>query len=366
MSSSAGALAGIPNSDALPPPTTPNPRRGRRLVRRLALAAVVALLGLGGYTGYVGLVGSDQFIHPIGNTDCRTPLDRYGWPYEAINYDPLDDAALRSVNADMEHCTTQGAVAADEVLAADGVPIGGWYIPSAAGSGPTAPTVVLVHGWAANKSEVLKYAVPLHQSFNVVAFDLRNGGRSGRTATTFGIREQLDLEAIVDWLERTKHPDHLFVMGNSMGGATAVLAAATDPRIEALILDSTHARVWDVVSRRLEVDAGHPALPGTPAIFAGVWVRTGLNLSEADPVAVVAARGRRPLLLIHGTADLNDLPDRSAQVMLRAAREAGVPAELRMCQGGTHGKLIEACPEEWGAWSVEFLDRALGASDAAS
>jgi uncharacterized protein len=332
-------------------------RRGRLLIGG---AAALVLVGATGYTVYVGAIGSDQFIHPTGNADCRTPLDQYGWAYEAINYDIADDAALRSANADMKACSSQGARAGNEVVTSDGVRIAGWYIPAANGAGPTAATVVLVHGWAANKSEVLRYAVPLHATFNVVAFDLRDGGRSTGTESTFGLREPADLKAIVDWLVRAKQPAHIAVMGNSMGGATAVRAAATDQRIEALILDSMHARVVDVLARRLEVDAGHPALPGTPAVLVGVWLRTGLNLMDADPIKAIPALGRRPILLLHGTADANDLPARSVYDIEREAKAAGVPVELHMCEGATHGKVIDTCPVDWGRWSVEFLNRAFG------
>jgi uncharacterized protein len=337
-----------------------------RLFGRRAVAVVVglAVAGLVGYTVYVGFVGSDQLIHPTGNPDCRTPMVRYGWSYEGINYDVADDSTLARDNPDMSNCSSQGAVAGDVVVALDGTRIGGWYIPAASGagdgSGGSGTTVVLVHGWGANKSEALKYAVPFHDAFNVVAFDLRNGGRSSRTPTTFGIRERLDLEAIIDWLVRTKHPAHIAVMGNSMGGATSVLAASTDPRIEALILDSMHARVVDVVGRRLEVDAGHPSLPGTPAIIVGIWVRIGLKLMDADPISFIPTIGKRPLLLIHGTADLNDLPSRSAEAIYAEAQRVGVPVELHLCEGAPHGRIIDTCPADWARWSVEFLDRAFG------
>jgi pimeloyl-ACP methyl ester carboxylesterase len=340
-------------------------RTGRRGARRIAAlvlglaAALVLAVGLG-YTAYVGAVGSEGLIHPTGNPDCRTPLVRYGWTYEAINYDIADDAVLRSANPDMEKWSSQGATAGAEVVTSDGVRIAGWYIPAANGTGATGATVVLVHGWAANKSEVLKYAVPLHATFNVVAIDLRGGGQSSKSDVTFGPREKFDLEAIIDWLERTKHPAHIAVMGNSMGGATAVLAAADDRRIEALILDSMHARVEDVVGRRLEVDEGHPSIPGTPAILLGIWLRTGLNLMDANPINYIPALGHRPLLLIHGTADQQDLPARSADANYQAAQAADVPVELRMCEGGTHGHLIDTCPADWGRWSVDFLDRAFG------
>lgn len=330
-----------------------------RRVRRgfVALLATLMLLGLTGFSTFVGAVGSGTLLRPDPIPDCRTPLARYGWTYEAINYDIADDTALQNQNGDMEHCTDQGASAGSDVVTSDGIRIAGWYVPAADRVGPSAATVVLVHGWDANKSEVLRYAVPLHQQFNVVAFDLRDGGRSSRTESTFGLREKLDLEAVIDWLVRTKNPVHIAVMGNSMGGGTATLAAASDPRIEALILDSTHAHVSDILDRRLEVDAGYPSEPGMPAILAGIWLRTGLDLMDADPVNAIPALGRRPLLIVHGAADIHDLPARSADVNYRAAVDAGVPVEMHMCPGATHGHVIDTCPTEWGQWVVAFLDR---------
>jgi dienelactone hydrolase len=180
--------------------------------------------------------------------------------------------------------------------------------------------------------------------------------------TTFGLREQLDLKAVLDWLGRTKHPAHIAVMGNSMGGGTAALLAATDPRIEALVLDSTHAYVANILVRRLEVDAGHPALPGMPAILAGIWARTGLDLMAADPVGAIPALGRRPLLLLHGSADIHDLPALSVDVIEQAAIAAGVPVEKHLCAGATHGLVIDTCPTEWGQWIVGFLDRTFPAT----
>jgi pimeloyl-ACP methyl ester carboxylesterase len=334
-------------------------RRVRRIRRGVAaLLAALALLGLTGYTAYVGAVGSDTLAHPVAIPDCRTPLVRYGWTYEAINYDIADDSVLRAHNPDMENCSSQGAIAGNQVVTADGIRIAGWYVPAANGAGPTGATVVLVHGWDANKSEVLKYAVPLHPTFNVVAIDERDGGRSGQTDSTFGLHEKLDVEAIIDWLERTKHPAHIAVMGNSMGGGAAALAAAGDSRIEALVLDSTHAHVSNILERRLEVDAGHPALPGTPALIAGFWLRTGVDLMQADPISAIPALGKRPLLLIHGAADVHDLPALSVDLVYQKALDSGVPVEMHLCPGATHGKVIDTCPTEWGHWIAAFLDRA--------
>ncbi|HEX5590781.1 MAG TPA: alpha/beta fold hydrolase [Candidatus Limnocylindrales bacterium] len=338
-------------------PVAGRPRR-RSLIRRVIVALVaVAVIALVGFVGYVAAIGPELFMRPTPAADCRTPMDRFGWEYEAINYDVADDAALRSANADMTDCASQGATAGADVVAADGVPIGGWYIPAADGAGPTATTVILVHGWGDNKSGLLKYATAFHDRFNVVAFDLRNGGRSGSKDTTFGLAEQDDLEAIIDWLVREKGPDHIAVMGNSMGGGTTLIAAADDPRIEAVILDSTHARVRELLDRRMDVDEGLPAVPTTWAVMTSMRLRFGYDLDQADPVNFIADLGDRPLLVVHGTADRHDVPSKSADVNVAEAESSGVDVELRMCEGGEHGKLVEACPDDWAAWTVSFLDR---------
>jgi hypothetical protein len=42
------------------------------------------------------------------------------------------------------------------------------------------------------------------------------------------------------------------------------------------------------------------------------------------------------------------------------AERAGVPVELHLCAGATHGLVIDTCPVDWTRWSVDFLDRAFG------
>jgi uncharacterized protein len=342
---------------------TPAPREAGwpRRVATVLLAAVIglALAGLLAYLLYVGAAGSERFIHPTDkNEDCRTPAVRHGWDYEAINYDKADDARLAATFGDMKTCASQGDLAGAEVTAADGIHIGGWYIPAANGVGPSGPTVILVHGGAANKSEVLKYAPPFHERYNIVAFDLRNGGRSSPADTTLGYREQLDVGAVIDWLDRTKHPRWIGVMGNSMGAASALAAARGDERIRALLLDSMHARAVTMVGRIFEAEVHHPPQPGGWAIVIGVSLRIGEDVTGVDPVRTITALGDRPVLLIHGTADEVNRPGESAELNLAAARDAGVPAELEYCEGGTHGELIDRCPEEWARWATRFFEGA--------
>ena len=328
--------------------------------RRVAVALVLAVvLGFGGYASYVGYAGSDRMFNASRSSDCRTPASSFGWTYEAINYDPADDVRLASENPDLERCRDQGAPAGGAVVAADGVRLDGWYIPAANGVGPTGPTLVLVHGGSSNKSDFLPYAVPFHDSYNVVVMDLRNAGRSDHVATTLGVHERFDVAAMVDWVERTKHPARLGAVGDSMGAAAILAAAADDERIEAVVLDSMHATFVGLWSALLETEGGQPSLPGSWAIAVVASLRLGVDVTSIDPVRTITRLGNRPALLIHGTADATDVPEDSAERNFDAALAAGVPVELHYCQGARHAQVLGRCPAEWARWATSFMEAAL-------
>jgi pimeloyl-ACP methyl ester carboxylesterase len=335
--------------------------RRRRIVVMGPLA--VALITLGGYLLYAGARGSDGLMHPERSVNCETPRQAFGWAYEAINYDPADDATLAATNPDPKHCSSQGSSAGTEVVSRDGVPIAGWYIP-ADSLAPSGPTILIVHGWSGNKSSMLPLAGPLHDEFNIAFIDLRDSGRSGITDVTMGVREQFDVEAMVDWLERTKHPSWIGAIGNSMGGATVLAAAASDQRLRAVLLESTHASAVTSGGNVIENDRGFPAQPTGWATITAVSMRIGADVAAVDPARTIGQMGSRPVLLIHGTADRTDPPAQSAEVNLRAAREAGVTATLAYCRGGTHGASLEMCPAEWTSWARAFFEEASRAAAA--
>jgi pimeloyl-ACP methyl ester carboxylesterase len=332
-------------------------------VRRwLGLILVVGLIAGTGYMVYAAAKGGEYLVKGADVAGCATPDDQYGWAYEAINYDIGDDATLHEQNVDLSACTNQGEEAGEEVVTDDGERIAGWYIPAANGAGPTASTVVLVPGFRTNKSGILHYGVGLHDEYNLVAFDLRNSGRSTGDKTSAGVLEQRDLRAIIDWLERTKHPDHIGVLGNSLGAATALSEVVGDDRIEAVVLDSMHTRLRYQVEARVEQEFHQPAYPATWAVLAGASLMAGVDVNAADADDVVARYDRRPMLLIHGTADTQDLPART-QAFFEGLQARGVPVELRWCDDSGHnaeaGMPAEVCADDYGQWLRDFFSRAM-------
>jgi pimeloyl-ACP methyl ester carboxylesterase len=116
------------------------------------------------------------------------------------------------------------------ITTADGAKLAAWLIPSAV---PNAPALVLLHGYPANKADLLPIAGALQSRFTVLLLDFRYFGKSEGAATTLGFRERADLRGAVDTLAQRGHP-RIGVFGYSLGGAVAILGAAEDPRIRAV------------------------------------------------------------------------------------------------------------------------------------
>lgn len=332
-----------------------------RWIRRLLiLAAIAALAYTVGFAGYGFVFAADEYVAGTPrDTNCQTPGSKFGWAYEAVNYDPADDAVLLAANPNPAKCASQGTLAGTTVVAPDGVHLAAWYIPRAtdpvASDGTTAPTVVIVHGGKSDKSGMLAYAPAFHDAFNLLIVDLRNSGRSSPAFSSGGLHEQSDLRVMIDWLEGAKHPRWLAVMGNSNGAATALAEAIGDTRVSALILDSMHASIEKQLGNVIVTEHSLPAWPGAWGIIAGVSWRLGESIESVDPIRTIVQLKDRSILLTHGVIDHVDRPADSLDLNVAAARAAGVDIEVHTCAGADHGKVIEVCGADWAVWVRSFL-----------
>ncbi len=339
-------------------PVDPRTERRSRLTRWVSFAFALLLIGLVAYFAYIGWEGSRQLaFSPTNSSDCRTPA-AMGWAYEAINYDIATDAGLAE-EPDPTRCAGQGVPAGTAVTGPGGVGLAGWWIPAASGIGPAGPTVVLAHGWSSNKSNMLDRAAMLHGEYNLLILDFRNHGQSEAADTTQGVREAGDLAAMIDWLEVSKAPDHVAVLGVSMGGASTLMQAARDERIDAVIVESTHATLANAIQARLDSEGYPLAVPGSWAALLGALIRTGVDMSSADPVQAIDLLDGRPVLLIGGGDDRSIGRD-DANELLEAAHEAGSTATLEVCVPAGHTEAPETCPSEYRTWVQEFLAETIG------
>ncbi|BES73325.1 alpha/beta fold hydrolase [Marinobacter nanhaiticus D15-8W] len=128
-------------------------------------------------------------------------------------------------------------------------------------------TLVLLHGFAANKENWLRMAGYLTESYNVYAIDLPGHGESNRDLERdYSIDAQVGyVRAILDALVL----ERVHMVGNSMGGAITALYAATYPDriITATLLDPAGIFEYDseLVSRVLDGD--NPLIVSKPGDF---------------------------------------------------------------------------------------------------
>ena len=103
-------------------------------------------------------------------------------------------------------------------------------------------TVIFCHGVWANHREMESRAELLwNRGFSVMTFDFQGCGESEGRYTSLGLREVDDLFAAVDYLAARGDAGPLGVVGNSMGGAVAIMAAARDERMRAVVTDGAFA-----------------------------------------------------------------------------------------------------------------------------
>lgn len=190
----------------------------------------------------------------------------------------------------------------DVSIAVEGATLSAWLFEQ---PGPARCGVVLSHGYRSTRYGVLKYA-PLvwKRGCDVLALDARYHGDSTGAHATFGVREKRDLVAVVDWLAgRLAVPRaRIGLLGESMGAAISLQAAALIPDLGFVAADSAFSDLRTILARQGEVRYGAVIGVFLPAALAVAGWRAGVDLDDAAPVRH-APRIRAPVFLLHSQDD---------------------------------------------------------------
>jgi len=243
--------------------------------------------------------------------------------------------------------------------ARDGLELAGWFVPAK----DAQRTAIVCHGVGADKSDMLDFVAALTAGgYNVLAFDFRGHGASAGHTVSYGKREMLDILGAVDWV-RAHEPraaQHIVGVGWSMGAASLILAAAEDPRIEALHLDAAYARTRDIAR---VIAAPFPPVYEQLGLHIGLVLgslEAGVNLYTLAPVEVIAGIAPRPIMLVHGEED--ELIAIEQGRLLFAA--AGEPKWFHPIAGAGHCATINVETPRYEQRMLEFLDKALASASA--
>lgn len=237
----------------------------------------------------------------------------------------------------------------------DGLELAGWYIP---GRQPNA--IILVHGIDANRAALLPHAAVLAGAgYPLLLFDLRGHGQSEGSEITYGYREVLDVQAAADYLLALPEIKQVGALGTSLGGAAVVRAAAVDPRLRAIVVESSFSSLTEAVEEAFEDRSIFPKWPFAPLLVALAEQRLGMKVSDVDSARDVAAVSPRPVLIIHGTADSLFPPDHALK-MYAAAKD---PKTLWLIEGLGHSSPITDHEAEYRERVVTFFEEAFAAKD---
>lgn len=219
---------------------------------------------------------------------------------------------------------------------APGVPaFDAWLFPGLR----TAPVIILCHGYGSQRSDLLTMIAPLQEhQYNVVVFDFSgHGAIPGRT--TLGRQEAATVLALVEELSRRNDLDgtRFGVWGADMGGYAALVAAASDPRIKAVAVDS----VYDQPMQFLDLQVARTGATSIPLV--ATFTRWGYRLlnwsSRNDPTlssrvgslnqtAKLFIQGRDAPVLAEQTLQLFlSAPEPKAQELLQRTDYASLPKD---------------------------------------
>lgn len=285
------------------------------LIRRAGLAAAIAAAPLG-LAYRFALAYRARAGYPHQNPPRVTPAD-FDLPFESIT--------VRSGDLSLP----------------------GWFIPARGGA--PGPGVALVHGWESARDRTLPNAAFLHAAgFHCLAVDVRGHGENLAealpvSAGEFGLDALAAFRALLERDEVTEGA----IAGHSMGAIGAILAAAADPRVQAIVATSGPADPY-----RLTRQTFHLANLPIPDLIAYplAWLTTRVYLAprghtvEEISASRAITRYRGPILLAHGDAD-QVVPVGHMRRLAAAARGARTaadpPIETLVIPDGHHSWLYE-------------------------
>ena len=203
--------------------------------------------------------------------------------------------------------------------------------------GTEGATIVVSHGYGGDQDEMLPVANALHAAgFNVVTYNER--GQSGGVRSRSEALESKDLRSVIDVVSRHAYvnPNEIGEFGFSMGGATTILEAASDPRVKAVVDDAGWSQVKDWARSSPSDAILKPTSLFSPLSLKLFELRTGVDLNSISPKNFIARISPRPVFILQGTAD-TDVPPSASLVNYAHAK---APRTLWMVPGEGHEATI--------------------------
>lgn len=232
----------------------------------------------------------------------------------------------------------------------DGLALKGWYIEA---EDKNAPALVCMHGGRDDKRYFLPLAPALHAAgFALLLIDGRCHGESADDpkGLSLGVRDHMDVMGGADFLTAQGHTK-LGALGCSQGSACVVIAAARDPRLKTLILESTGYKIGRAASMMFPKGTGFLV----HIMTMGLMLRLGYPFmdalkAEGSQYRLANRLADRDVLILQGDNDeITPLEDVAAY-----AARFGRATPVEVLPGGKHC-ILRRDPEWYKARALPFL-----------
>lgn len=214
----------------------------------------------------------------------------------------------------------------------DNLKLKGWFIPAQI---QTKKTIIGLHGYPADKGNILPFLAFLNKNYNIFLFDFRYLGESQGAYTTAGASEVKDLKAAIKFL-KSRGIKEIGIWGFSMGGAVALMESSNRKEIKAIISEASYASLAPFAQELYPI-------PGLKIIFGKLiifWAKLFLSINIQDITPAKNAQNIKiPVLLIHSQSDYT-IPFQNALLIQKSLKE-NKQAEFFFPQNLIHGQFSQ-------------------------
>lgn len=231
-------------------------------------------------------------------------------------------------------------------LSHDGLTLQAWYLPPQHGV-----VILLLPGLGSAREGMLREgAILARHGYGLLMTELRSCAHPEGLAT-LGYWEAADLTEAVTWVRGQPGVAHIGVLGYSLGGVTAILGAAQDERIEAVVAEGGF---YDLAADITNEGGDNPLwkILFYQSILFFFHRETGVDARDISPISVIDRISPRPLLLIYGELEVEET--RPWEQLARA----GEPKDIWIVPGCWHGGYLDVAPEGWEERVTTFFDEA--------
>ena len=239
----------------------------------------------------------------------------------------------------------------------DKIPLSGWYLPAS----PDDRCIILIQGEEHHRNSPGIRALQLgrdlvQRGFSVLLFDFRGRGESGGARSSAGDREQWDVLGAIDYVTSRGIPvERIGLLGFSLGAAVAIMVAAREPRVPAIVSDSGFLDTLIGLRKVSFYRFRFPSWYAYAIAFAG-GVFFNANLSKVRPIKVVGSI-TQPIFFIHGQED-PVIPFGETEALHRAS--GNDQDQVWIVPGSGHVNSYRLRPEEYSARVAGFFEQHIG------